>query len=192
MLTCQKLKNFSCLTFIIIILGTILFPLATFADYKLEIPLTGMPKTISDPGTYVRYLFVFGLYLIGFLAVGTIIVGGIMYMTAGSVGSVEKARQYIIGALSGIALLLCSYLLLTTVDPTLKNLSPTGNLKKYTVPQTKQQNETYQKITSPVTCNDRNATVVNFKSVEECQASGCKDCCQGSFSECFTSELPDL
>jgi lipoprotein-anchoring transpeptidase ErfK/SrfK len=111
-------------------------------DYKLEIPLPGMPKTISDPGTYVRYLFIFGLSLIGFLAVGAIIVGGIMYMTAGSVGSVEKAKQYIIGALSGIALLLCSYLLLTTIDPTLKNLSP-GGLSTFDIPKVQGGYDTY-------------------------------------------------
>jgi hypothetical protein len=187
MLTCQKLKNFSCLTFIIIILGTILFPLATFADYKLEIPLPGMPKTISDPGTYVRYLFIFGLSLIGFLAVGAIIVGGIMYMTAGSVGSVDKAKQYIIGALSGIALLLCSYLLLTTIDPTLKNLSP-ANLKKYGIQQQNTESKMSQlKATTQVSygCYSLNGDEIGtYSSLADCQ----KDCSGGS---CSTKQIKE-
>jgi hypothetical protein len=113
----------------LLLIFTICWLLLSFSSVQaatLEIPLPGMPKTISDPGTYVRYLFIFGLSLIGFLAVGAIIIGGIQYMLAGSIGSVEKARQTIIGALSGVALLLCSYLLLTTIDPTLTNLSLRG------------------------------------------------------------------
>ncbi len=95
-------------------------------DYKIEFPLPGMPvnPSFSDPGQYVKYLFIFGLSLAGFLAVGAIALGGINYMLAGSITSVDKAKGLIIGALSGIALLLCSWLLLTTIDPTLTNLSP--------------------------------------------------------------------
>jgi len=91
--------------------------------YTLEFPLPGM-QSVSDPGEYISLLFVFGLGLVGFLAVAAIVVGGIMYMTGSTVGKVDKAKQIIWGAVSGLVLLLCSYLLLFTIDPTLVNLSP--------------------------------------------------------------------
>ncbi len=113
------------ITFIIFISEIVIFTMPALAEYKVEIGLPGMTtKTISDPGQYVKYLFIFGLSLAGFLAVGAIALGGINYMLAGSITSVDKAKGLIIGALSGIALLLCSWLLLTTIDPTLTNLSP--------------------------------------------------------------------
>ena len=91
--------------------------------YTLEFPLPGM-QSVSDPGEYISLLFVFGLGLVGFLAVAAIVVGGIMYMTGSTVGKVDRAKQIIWGAVSGLVLLLCSYLLLFTIDPTLVNLSP--------------------------------------------------------------------
>ncbi len=113
------------ITFIIFISEIVIFTMPALAEYKVEIGLPGMTtKTISDPGQYVKYLFIFGLSLAGFLAVGAIALGGINYMLAGSITSVDKAKGLIIGALSGIALLLCSWLLLATIDPTLTNLSP--------------------------------------------------------------------
>ncbi|MFH1385462.1 MAG: hypothetical protein ABIG65_00215, partial [Patescibacteria group bacterium] len=99
------------------------------AAWEVEISLPGMgtTKTFSDPGAYVRILFIFGLSLAGFLAVGAIAWGGIQYMVAGasSMTSVEKAKDLIKGALMGIILLLCSYLILATIDPTLTDLTPT-------------------------------------------------------------------
>jgi hypothetical protein len=83
-----------------------------------------MPETISNPGVYISYLYTFSLSAIGFLTVGAFVLGGVQYMLAGSVGGVDKAKKTIISALMGLFLLLGSYLLLTTIDPTLKNLSP--------------------------------------------------------------------
>lgn len=94
---------------------------------NLEMPLPGMPNALSaaqGPAEYIRYLFTFGLSLIGFLAVVTIIIGGVQYMLAGSVGSVDQAKSRIFGAVWGVGLLLCSYLLLATIDPSLTNLMP--------------------------------------------------------------------
>ncbi len=95
------------------------------AEYKTEIGLPGLPPgtAISDPAQYVRTFLIFGISIVGFLAVGTIALGGIQYMLAGSVGSVEKAKALIFGALWGVGLLLCSYLLLYTIDPALTDLS---------------------------------------------------------------------
>ena len=103
----------------------LLFTAPPALAYELEVKLPGLPASVSDPGEYVRYLFIFGLSLAGFLAVGAVAVGGIKYILAGSsVGNVTDARNLIVGALMGVGLLLGSYLLLYTIDPSLTNLSP--------------------------------------------------------------------
>jgi len=40
-------------------------------------------------------------------------------LAAGNPGKIDKAKEMIVGALSGLVLLLCSYLILKTIDPTL-------------------------------------------------------------------------
>ncbi|KKS65973.1 MAG: Lytic transglycosylase domain protein, partial [Parcubacteria group bacterium GW2011_GWC2_42_6] len=68
-----------------------------------------------------------------FLAVGIIALGGIMWMlAAGNPGKIDKAKEMIVGALSGLVLLLCSWLILHTIDPTLGKIgAPT--LEQYDI-----------------------------------------------------------
>ena len=112
-------KNIFLLLIIIILLAA---PLISLAEYKIQIGLPTLPKdtAVKDPGQYVQAFFSFGLYLLSFLAVGIIALGGIMWMlAAGNPGKIDKAKEMIVGALSGLVLLLCSYLILKTIDPTL-------------------------------------------------------------------------
>jgi len=106
-----------------------------WAAYTVDFPLPNMnSSTVSDPATYIRSFFIFGLILAGFLAVGAIVFGGITYLLAGTtITSVERAKKIIGGAITGLLLLLCSYLLLYTIDPTLTDLSP-FKLKPANVP----------------------------------------------------------
>jgi len=111
----------------IICFSMILFlPLDSLADYKIEMGLPNLPSgsAVQNPAQYIQYFFIFGLSLIGFLAVAALAVGGIMWMIGGSITSTEKAKNIIVGAVSGVVLLLCSYLLLYTIDPSLVNLTP--------------------------------------------------------------------
>lgn len=121
-------------------------------EYKVEVGLPGAPATFSDPGAYIRILFIFGLSLAGFLAVGAIAWGGIQYMLASSVGSTQKAKDLIVGSLSGIVLLLCAYLILATIDPTLTNLTPTiqpvGDITKPATNTTTDTSANYQTPTT--------------------------------------------
>ncbi len=122
---------------------------------------------VSDPGVYVRYLFIFGLSLAGFLAVGAIVWGGINYMLAPSVGTTQKAKDWIVGALMGIALLLCSWLILATIDPSLTNLSPT-QLEIVTVPEPPSPPDsglTEGAVTPPIT----GAQEIKCKTAKICQ-----------------------
>jgi hypothetical protein len=84
-------------------------------------PLPKAPLAISDPGQYIQYLFQFGFYLIAFLAVGMITYGGVLYMIP---SKIAEAKERIWGAVIGVVFLLCSFLILKTIDPNLLNLSP--------------------------------------------------------------------
>jgi hypothetical protein len=91
------------------------------AAYTVEMPLPKAPLAISDPGQYIQYLFQFGFYLIAFLAVGMITYGGVLYMIP---SKIAEAKERIWGAVIGVVFLLCSFLILKTIDPNLLNLSP--------------------------------------------------------------------
>jgi len=93
------------------------------AATTLEYALPGGEKNVETPGQYVNSLFTFGLTAAGILAVGVIVWGGFVYMTAaGNQGRISEAKDYIAGALLGLVLLLASFLILKTIDPQLVNL----------------------------------------------------------------------
>lgn len=97
------------------------------AQVKLEtglpnIPGSQLPASQELP-SYINYLFIFGLGLIAFLALGQMMLGGIQYiLAAGNAATVENAKDTIQQALIGLGLLLVSYLLLRTINPDLVNL----------------------------------------------------------------------
>lgn len=81
------------------------------------------PKEAQTPAQYVRNLFIFGLSAVGILALVAMVVGGIVYLTsAGNPGRISKAKSIIGGALAGLALLLCSYIILRLINPDLVRL----------------------------------------------------------------------
>lgn len=122
------MKKILKLTTIILGLTLIFWAATTFAQgYKLEISLPSLPGT-SDPGSgiaqYIQYLFVFALALAGFLALGTMMYGGIQYiLAAGNAAKAEDAKTMITQALLGLGLLLVSYLLLRIINPDLVSLT---------------------------------------------------------------------
>lgn len=89
---------------------------AAYAKWLLE-------YKAKTPGQYVRALFLLGLTVIGLLALVAMVVGGIVYLTsAGSPERIKKAKSIIGGALAGLALLLCSYIILKLINPDLVQL----------------------------------------------------------------------
>ena len=107
-------------------------------EYQLEVKIPGATDAISDPATYIRYLFIFGLSLAAFLAVGAIVVGGVQYMISGtSITSVQQAKKLMLGSLTGVSLLAGAYLLLYTIDPSLVDLSllPTSQIQAPDIPK---------------------------------------------------------
>lgn len=125
--------------FILFLLG-ILLPLTashaasniTFSP-QVSIPsdnkfMVGQNYTFTDNtdrgiADYTISLFKYLLIVVVSLAILSVIIGGVMYLTAaGNSKSEAEARAYVIAGLSGAALTVCAYLLLATINTDLVNL----------------------------------------------------------------------
>lgn len=82
----------------------------------------GLENIISgtDVGDLVPGIYRFGLGLVGISALVALIVGGVMYMTAGgSQDQTKRARVWLGNAVFGLVLALLSYVILNTINPDL-------------------------------------------------------------------------
>jgi hypothetical protein len=85
----------------------------------LEISLGGLNE-VTDPAQYISKLYEWTISVTGILAGIMIMIGGLLYLTAGgSPERVSNAKSYISNALIGLILSLTSYFLLQTINPTL-------------------------------------------------------------------------
>src|SRR3989338_2493590 len=77
-------------------------------------------------GQVLSYIYIFGLSLVGISSLIMMILGGIMYMTAGDSQSRSgQGKTFISNALYGLIIALISWLILYTINPDLvKTLSP--------------------------------------------------------------------
>lgn len=72
---------------------------------------------------YIGNLYKYGIVIGSILAVMMIMIGGVIYMTGGANPTmITRGKEYIVGAVTGIILLLGSYILLNTINPDLINL----------------------------------------------------------------------
>lgn len=77
-------------------------------------------KTLPD---YVNYIYVFAAGSAGFLSMVMLIMGGIQLITAsGNPDLIFKARRRILGAISGLLLILFSYTIINFLNPDLLRL----------------------------------------------------------------------
>ncbi len=120
----KRLKLFLPTVFFAGIFALIVLIISAKTSYGIDIILPGTSRSTTSLASYIRNLFIFGLSLAGFLAVAAIAWGGILWMMGGSITSLEKAKGIIVGAISGLVLLMSSYLLLYTIDPKLTDLTP--------------------------------------------------------------------
>jgi len=118
-------KIFVVATLLIIIFFVCLFSFAS-AGYKIEVSIPGGPTAGTDVSLpeYIKYIYIFGLSLIGITALGVLVYGGFMYMLSDTVVSKDEAKKYIWAAISGLILGLCAYLILNTINPDLTSLTP--------------------------------------------------------------------
>ncbi|GEM_PF-1678284 len=81
-------------------------------------------KVVADPGVYINTIFTFALGVVGLLALGFLVYGGIRYiLSAGNPSALADARSRMLSALIGVGILAGSYLILNTIDPHLLDLS---------------------------------------------------------------------
>ncbi|MDD5589554.1 MAG: pilin [Candidatus Portnoybacteria bacterium] len=96
--------------------------------FALEYPFGNLSAN-PTPCEYIKTAYIWGLGIVGTLAVAVIAFGGFLYM----VGKVEQGKDYITSAFLGILLLFGAYLILYTINPELaqlkceiKNMQPLG------------------------------------------------------------------
>ncbi|MGE5392401.1 MAG: hypothetical protein ACM3NH_01525, partial [Candidatus Saccharibacteria bacterium] len=83
-------------------------------------PSNPAPADTSSIGKIVVRLYTWALGAAGLLALLMVILGGFRIMTAsGNAAAVSAGKEYIYGAVIGLALLLGSYLILSTINPDL-------------------------------------------------------------------------
>ena len=100
-----------------------LFSTPALAQIELETALPKIPGIPAPSGglpEYINYLFVFGLGIIGVIALAVMMFGGIQYiLAAGNVGKTTEAKEWIKASLTGLIIALFSYIILLTINPDL-------------------------------------------------------------------------
>jgi len=115
----QKVSCFFCVT-----VFCFFSQIAQAANYDLQVPLPGVSGTVSGPGQYIRAIFTFGLSIVGIAALWAIVIGGFKYLrSGGSETRKTSGKEWIWGAVIGLVLMLCSWLILNTINPKLTSLS---------------------------------------------------------------------
>src|SRR6056297_1256486 len=117
------------LTVFLFTVGISLIPLPSQAgnlQYNTEVGIPGARDTVtftgdtSAIGNYIKAIYSYGIGIVGILAAVVLMVGGVIWLTAGgNVNKVETAKQTIGGALTGLVLALTSYMLLYQINPDL-------------------------------------------------------------------------
>ncbi|MCX6813008.1 MAG: hypothetical protein NTV77_00730 [Candidatus Azambacteria bacterium] len=141
--------------FVLFFVSCFMFYDSAMAQVKLETGLPNIPAAGLTPGqelpSYIRYLFIFGLSLVAFLALTQMMIGGLTYiLAAGNVADKIAAKDTIKQALIGLGLLLVSYLLLNTINPDLVNLrNPNLTPTQFKVTTMEQVNLVTQQYSGP-------------------------------------------
>jgi hypothetical protein len=108
--------------------------LFTIPDFQVQIPglsklatitcTTGKECDIPWIGQYISGIYNYALAIVGIIAAIVLMAGGLMWIiSAGDVSKIAKAKELIIGSVSGLAILIFSYTILDTINPDLVNLS---------------------------------------------------------------------
>jgi hypothetical protein len=130
----------------VIVTAFMIAPLSTLAaDTSTYTPLAPLPcisgtgsctsagKTVSsgsllttvDFKTYIQYAFNFLIAVAAVAAVFEIVWGGFEYMTTDAVNNKTEGRERVVHAVEGLLMVLCSYLILKTINPAFVNIPST-------------------------------------------------------------------
>jgi len=115
-----------------IIFGVILLFFLFTAGFASALEITNYPPVPGLPPItpksslvdYINYWFGLGTMIAGFVALISFAIGGIQYITsAGNPGAAGDARDRIKNSILGMILLASSFILISTINPTLTTLS---------------------------------------------------------------------
>ena len=121
----KAIKIFLCLVFISVILTA---PIIAFGDepqpgtktYESMAPIEGISPAkgaVINLSQYLENLYVFLISFAALAAVVMITIGGFTYLTSAAAGSKEDGKSMIRNAISGLLLLLFSWLIINTINP---------------------------------------------------------------------------
>ncbi len=112
------------------ILTLFLFSDFSFAtELEIEYPTFGDAQTPMSTKTwlpdYIKYIFNFSLILAGIIAFGSLAYGGFCYLIAtGNPTAIREGKDQILASILGLIIILCSFLILNTINPQLLILNP--------------------------------------------------------------------
>ena len=90
--------------------------------------------TAPSIAKYIKAIYNYAIGIVGILAAVVLMFGGVIWLTAGgNQEKVKEAKAWIGASLSGLVLVLCSYMILNTINPDLvsfKEIEPEIVLKK--------------------------------------------------------------
>lgn len=88
----------------------------------------GTCESPSTPAGLVSRLYQFGLMIGGLLALGALMFGALKYiLSAGNIGNQSDAKDWMVNALWGLALLFGAYIILYNINPNLVKLNNPGD-----------------------------------------------------------------
>jgi len=121
-----------------------------FVIPTLQVDINGLQEKLSQPqceidesgnyqckvfwlSEYIINIYDYGVKIAGILAALVLMAGGILWLVSGGDASkVTQAKELIIGSVSGLVILLASYIILAQINPDLVNFQPitVGRLEK--------------------------------------------------------------
>jgi len=104
------------------------FPIPDLNLSKIQVPIGGQKSVQINMPWIAEYIIAIYKYSIGIasiLAVIMVMIAGLIYLTsAGNPQRIGQAKNIIIGAISGLVILLSSYMILNLISPRLTQLGP--------------------------------------------------------------------
>jgi len=95
--------------------------MAEFSQGTCVADASGKTKcTVNWIGEYIGGIYKYATGIAGILAVIVLMIGGIIWLVSGGDATkITQSKELIIGAISGLAILLCSYIILYQINPDL-------------------------------------------------------------------------
>jgi hypothetical protein len=157
-------------------------PIPTLHSGESVVKFTGDLGPIAD---YVKAIYTYAVAAVGIVAAVVMMIGGLMWITAGgNASSISEAKAMITAALTGLVLVMVSFLMLNQVNPALVNLQTT-NIGSLQEAPTQSDEPVCNWFTLCATCPSVGAGQIIF--AEEDKTSG--DVVAGD-SECKADEKP--